>query len=301
MIALGTMMNPIAVMAKSMARWRGILLLNEASSMSYKAWVEHRRDMRFRWMPRVARWLYPKADGIVAPSADIVRDLREKIGLRSDMFALRIIPNPVDVAFIRKRAREEPARPDLIPDSEPLVIGVGRLARQKNYPLLIRSFAKVRQRLPARLLLLGEGPERKHLESIVAELHLDNDVFLAGVVRNPFPYMVRASAFALSSEEEGFGLVLVEALACGCPIVATRCPGGPREILENGRVGILIPTHDEDAMANALLSLLEDDEKADRLRKLGLERSEQFAPYPIALEWRRLIDEVQDLRRARGA
>jgi glycosyltransferase involved in cell wall biosynthesis len=292
LVSLGSMLNPFAVLAKELSRWRGKLVLNEASSMSYKAGVEHHHDLRFRFMPTIARVLYPRAHGLVTPSDDVLQDLRRTARLHPGRPRMRVIPNPVDVESVRTRAREDPEIPGLLPTQEPLILAVGRLERQKNFPLLVRAFAKVREQRLAKLLILGEGPQRTSIESLIGDLRLGADVSLPGAVENPYPYMAGADMLALSSEEEGFGLVLVEAMSVGCPVVATRCPGGPADILEEGRSGVLTSPDDPDEMAAALVSLLGDDDSRRRLSRAGRRRANDFLPERIASEWLGFIDDV---------
>jgi glycosyltransferase involved in cell wall biosynthesis len=204
-----------------------------------------------------------------------------------------VIPNPVDVESVRTRAREDPEIPVLLPTQEPLILAVGRLERQKNFPLLVRAFAKVREHGLAKLLILGEGPQRSSIESLIASLRLGADVSLPGAVENPYPYMAGADTLVLSSEEEGFGLVLVEAMSVGCPVVATRCPGGPVDILQKGRSGILTRPGDPDELAAALVSLLGDDHRRKQLSGLGRKRSNDFLPERVASEWLGFIDRLR--------
>jgi glycosyltransferase involved in cell wall biosynthesis len=288
------MLNPSAVLAKELSRWRGTLVLNEQSSMSYKTGVEHLHDLRFRFMPTIAQILYPRSHGLVAASRDVLEDLRETAKLNRRRPPLRVIPNPVDVESIRKRAREEPEIPGLLPSEEPLILAVGRLERQKNFPLLVKAFAKVREHGRAKLLILGEGPERTSIEALTRDLRLSADVSMPGAVSNPYPYMAGATMLALASEEEGFGLVLVEAMSVGCPVVATRCPGGPADILEEGRSGVLTSPNDSDEMAAALMSLLEDEDRCRQLSGTGKKRASAFVPEKIASEWLAFIDELRN-------
>jgi glycosyltransferase involved in cell wall biosynthesis len=145
----------------------------------------------------------------------------------------------------------------------PVILGVGRLTVQKDFPTLIRAFARVRQKRNARLLILGEGELRSELNALVAELGLQADVALPGFVENPFVFMRHASLFVLSSAWEGFGNVLVEAMACGMPVVSTDCPSGPAEILQNGKWGRLVPVGDVQALSEALLATLEESTHPD--------------------------------------
>jgi glycosyltransferase involved in cell wall biosynthesis len=135
---------------------------------------------------------------------------------------------------------------------------VGRLDKQKDFPTLIRAFAQVKQQLPARLMILGEGQDRKLLSDLVQELGLEKDVALPGFVDNPFAYMKRSALFVLSSLYEGLPTVLIEAIAVGTPVVSTDCKSGPAEILENDRYGKLVPVGDIPAMAQAIINALEN-------------------------------------------
>jgi glycosyltransferase involved in cell wall biosynthesis len=129
--------------------------------------------------------------------------------------------------------------------------------KQKDFPTLLRAFAQLRQTRHARLLILGEGEERQMLEALSARLGVNEDVSLPGFVENPYPYMVNASVFALSSRWEGLPTVLIEVLYCGTPVVATDCPSGPREILRSGEIGRLVPMEEPAALAEAIAATLD--------------------------------------------
>jgi glycosyltransferase involved in cell wall biosynthesis len=147
-----------------------------------------------------------------------------------------------------------------------VILGAGRLTAQKDFPTLIRAFALARAAQPMRLILLGEGELREPLRALAADLGIAAQVDLPGFVENPYAFMSRAHVFVLSSAWEGFGLVLVEAMACGTPVVSTDCPAGPAEILMGGRFGRLVPVGDAGAMAEAIRATLADPLPADRLR-----------------------------------
>jgi glycosyltransferase involved in cell wall biosynthesis len=183
------------------------------------------------------------------------------------------IHNPVLSLALRERGADPIDDPWLAPDGPPVILGVGRLVEQKDFPTLVRAFARLRARRSARLLILGEGPERAALERLVAELGVAADVRLRGRVPGAPAFMARAAVFVLSSAWEGFGRVLVEALAMGCPVVSTDCPSGPREILENGLYGPLVPVGDDAALAAAIESVLERPPERAALRK----RAEDFS------------------------
>jgi glycosyltransferase involved in cell wall biosynthesis len=163
-----------------------------------------------------------------------------------------------------------------VPGAPPVILAVGRLTLQKDFPTLIRAFARLRARRSARLVILGEGELRDELEALVAELGLTADVALPGFVDNPFSWMRGSALFVLSSAWEGFGNVLVEAMACGTPVVSTDCPSGPAEILENGKWGRLAAVGDAEALARAIAEALDDPNPPDvraRAAFFSVERS----------------------------
>jgi glycosyltransferase involved in cell wall biosynthesis len=201
------------------------------------------------------RRFYPWADAIVVPSQGAARDLAEVAGLAPDR--VQVIPNPIVTPALLALAAQPVDHPWLQSPDIPVVLGVGELCARKDFSTLVRAFAQLRQRYTARLVILGKGRQRERLEGLARELGIDRDLSLPGFVSNPYAYMRRASLFVLSSRYEGFGNVLVEALAVGTPVVSTDCPSGPREILEGGRHGRLVPVGDVLALAEAMRETLE--------------------------------------------
>jgi glycosyltransferase involved in cell wall biosynthesis len=210
---------------------------------------------RSRWLAlRLVRRFYPWADGIVAVSKGVAHDLAQVVRIPDER--IQVIYNPIVTPELQMKARAPLKHPLLTPDGPPVILAVGRLTAQKDFATLIHAFALVRQAHPARLLILGEGEERSMLEALVRQLGLDQDVDLPGFVDNPYAYMAHASLFVLSSRWEGLPTVLVEALYCGAPIVATDCPSGPREILADGQYGQLVPVGNVVALAQAIEATL---------------------------------------------
>ncbi len=220
---------------------------------------------RSRALPFLARWFYPWADGIVAVSSGVADDLAQTLGL--DRSHIDVIYNPVVTPELYEQAGEPLSHPWFAEGADPVILGVGRLTAQKNFPLLIRAVARVRRQRPVRLLILGEGEERAALEALVHDLGLDGCVALPGFVDNPFAHMRQAHLFVLSSIWEGLPTVLIEALACGCPVVSTDCPSGPMEILDGGTYGALVPMRDEEALANAIIASLENPIHGEQLEQ----------------------------------
>ena len=234
-----------------------------------------------RWWPsfeqvirRLLRYtlgiVYPWADHIIAVSRGVAREVQRLTGLPDDR--VTTIYNPVVGPCIARLAAE-PVDHTWVADAHvPLILAVGRLTVQKDYPTLIRAFARVRAVRAAHLVILGEGRQRHKLEKLVQEFSLEADVALPGHVDNPFAWMSKAAVLVLPSAWEGLPCVLIEALACGCPVVSTDCPSGPREILEDGAIGPLVPVHDDRALAAAILMVLAAPPDRGKL----LRRAEDF-------------------------
>jgi glycosyltransferase involved in cell wall biosynthesis len=207
------------------------------------------------------RWLYPRADAIAAVSRGVADDLLQRRYMRCT--PIEVVPNPIVTNELRELANAPVEDDWLASGAVPVVLGVGRLNRQKRFDVLIRAFAQVRTRVDSRLLILGEGEERGGLEELVRGLGLQEVVRLPGFAANPFPAMARSSVFVLSSDFEGLPGVLIQALACGTAVVATDCDSGPSEILQGGRFGRLVPVNDVAAMADAISATLRNPCRGD--------------------------------------
>lgn len=167
----------------------------------------------------------------------------------------------------------------------PVVLACGRLVSQKGYPYLIEAFAQIVKDRPASLLILGEGEQRQAIEKLIEVHNLKHHVQLLGFHSNPYAYMASSDLFVLSSEYEGFGNVIVEAMACGTPVISTDCPHGPNEIIQQGHNGILVPVKDPDALAKAILKVLNNKNLHATLKKNGIERSKDFEAHKIAKQY----------------
>jgi glycosyltransferase involved in cell wall biosynthesis len=236
-----------------------------------------------RKLPRLVRLWYGQADAVVAVSKGVADELaalgevpREKV---------HVIHNPIDSGRIARQAEALPDHPWFQPGQPPVVLSAGRLHPQKDYPTLLRAFAALRRQRELRLAILGEGRERPRLEKLTEDLGIGADVRLLGFQPNPFAFMARAAVFVLSSAWEGLGNVLIEALACGCPVVSTDCPHGPSEILARGRYGALVPVGDPEKLARAIGEALErpGDPRA------GLQRARAFDIQYIADQYLQLL------------
>jgi glycosyltransferase involved in cell wall biosynthesis len=268
LFSAGPAVNLAAIWARALVPGRLRLVLSVQSNMSHYA--THQSVWYGRYLPRLIRWFYPWADRVIAVSGG-VRDDLAGLAPRADCRSC-VIHNPVVDADLRRKADEPASHAWMRPAGPPVVLGVGRLVPEKNFALLLRAFARLAEaHADLRLLVLGEGRRRAFLEALAERLCIADRVDLPGAVTNPYPYMEQAALFVLSSETEGFGNVLVEALACGCPVVSTDCPGGPREILEAGRWGRLVPPGDAEALAVAMHAALAETSDADRLRTRAMD------------------------------
>lgn len=216
------------------------------------------------------RTYYPRNDGIIAVSRGVAEDAAGLIGLPADR--ITVIPNPTVTPELALRAAEPLDHPWFASGQPPVLLGAGRLMIEKGFDTLIEAFALVRRQADCRLLIVGEGPDRKALEARVAELGLGSSVSMPGFVDNPYQYMARAAVFVLSSTREGSPNALVEALACGTPLVSTDCPNGPQEVLEGGRHGRLVPVGDAQAIAAAVIETLREPQGTRESRMAAAQR-----------------------------
>ena len=235
------------------------------------------------------KYLYPKATAIIAVSDGVRKDLASSINASES--SLHVINNPVAKEAIRKASREDISHKWLKDKSCPVVISVGRLTKAKDYGTLIRAIDIAREKVPVKLVILGEGPERPGLEHLVHSMKLDDTVDMPGHLDNPYSFMARADVFALSSRWEGFVNVLLEALALGMPVVSTDCHSSPREILQNGEYGRLVPPGDALELSVALLDTLRSPPQREHQEK-GVAH---YSPEVLFEKYRALIDNPSDL------
>jgi glycosyltransferase involved in cell wall biosynthesis len=245
--------NLVTLWAAKLARTGTPVVVTEHNTMSQSA-LEQGPLERALW-PLALRAFYPWARHVVAVSRDAADDLARSVGISRER--VQVIYNPVIVPGMSARARRSPDHPWFRPGEPPVVLGIGRLTRQKDFPTLVRAFADLRRQRPARLIILGEGEARCALEGLVAALELSNDVELPGFRDNPLGYLGASALFVLSSAWEGLPTVLIEALAAGTRVVSTDCRSGPREILQDGRLGTLVPVGDVAALSAAMAAALD--------------------------------------------
>lgn len=266
--------NEVALWAKALAKVPTRVIVCEQNTLSQYAQNTSRGVER--WTPLWARLFYPWADNIIAASQGVAQDLSKVTGL--PLSRIKVIYNPVVTPELKQLARVSVNHPWFADGEPPVILGVGRLVGQKDFLTLIRAFEQVRRSQPSRLMILGSNAgSRPALEALVQELGLEEEVAMPGFVDNPYCYMAKANVFVLSSRWEGFGNVVVEALAVGTPVVSTDCESGPAEILAQGKYGELVPIGDSSAMATAILKVF-----SGQVPRVDPSWLEQFSLEPIA-------------------
>ena len=244
--------NCIALWARALSGVSTRIIVSEHNALSASTSQSSWED---RTLLSLMRFTYPSADRTVTVSEGVAEDLCRSVGLCRE--AVTVVYNPVLGPGLAEQATEHADHPWFSTESNSVVLGVGELCEQKDFSTLLRAFARVRERRPAYLAILGEGDKRSVLEREARRLGVSDRLWMPGFVSNPLKYMARASVFALSSRWEGLPTVLIEAMASRTPVVATDCPSGPREILEDGEYGRLVPVGDPSALAVAIEEALE--------------------------------------------
>jgi glycosyltransferase involved in cell wall biosynthesis len=215
--------------------------------------------------------LYRRADAFIGNSVGVVNDLVCDLGV--DKRKVYLIHNPIDLEHVRREALGPCPHPWFNDCGPPVLLGMGRLTKQKGFDVLLRALASLLQRRAVRLVILGEGPERPTLEALALELGIQENVRMPGFRANPYPWLGRCDVFCLSSRWEGFPQALVEALGIGCQIVASDCHSGPKEMLENGRLGLLVPVGDHLRFATGIERML----ALEGVNYAGRERAQEYS------------------------
>ena len=274
LFSTGSHMNCAAVVAAKLAFTRTRIVLREADTM-------------FEWHSGTTRllvsMLYRIANSIVAVSDDVKKNLVLKARLPAGRIC--VIRNSVNVERIRELARAELTTPFTI-DDVPVVLGVGRLEPVKDFSTLVRAFALVHAHRRCRLVILGRGSQLMELRELANGLGISSHVAFPGFVQNPYTWMARSDVFVLSSLREGCPNALLQALACGCAVVATDAPGDARFLLRNGTLGRLTPVGDADAMAGAIEDTLNERGTATRTAAVE-EWLQMFEPRAAAVAYLR--------------
>jgi glycosyltransferase involved in cell wall biosynthesis len=291
--------NIISVFAKVLSFSNVKIIVRVASTLSFSL---QGTKWHKRWIRKYGAMIFYRfADTIVANSKGSADDLAKTLKISRDK--INVIYNPTVTSDIAIKV-QEPVNHNWINDKDIfLFLGTGRLTKAKDFKTLINALAKTKEILrqiqndnikDIKLIILGEGEERKHLEELIKELGMENDIDMPGFVNNPYAYMAKADLFVLSSKWEGLPNVLIEAMACGTPVISTDCPSGPSEILENGKYGELFSVGDSKALAekiNYVLTLPEEKKKRI-IEKARKSVEERFSVEKIVGEYEKLYEEL---------
>ncbi|MCB9655203.1 MAG: glycosyltransferase [Deltaproteobacteria bacterium] len=268
-------LTTLAILARRLSRQNMRVIVSDHSILSkgYAGW-----GMLHRVVLKLSMGLiYPFADARIAVCRGVANDISQLSGIREDRFD--VIYNPA--ANRDDAVKHRVSRPEQLASNAKILLSVGNLKPAKNYALLIEAFSRMPTHLNAQLCILGEGEQRVRLEQLVREKHLEGKVLMPGFSLNPGAYYQAADLFVLSSNYEGFGNVIVEALEHGVPVVSTDCPSGPREILCDGKYGRLVPVGNADALGQAMQAALQEKPDREALRA----RARDFAVDKIADEY----------------
>jgi glycosyltransferase involved in cell wall biosynthesis len=274
--------NITVLFAALLSRIKSKVIVSEHTYPS----VNLRNEMYGGVVKSLIKKMYPHAHKIIAVSEGIKQDLIHNFHIRDDK--IEVVYNPIDTEEIKTLSREELIHP-WFQEQIPIIVSVGRLTKQKGYPYLLRAFSLVRKSLPCRLFIIGEGEDKKKLVQMAHKLDLKEDIEFCGFQKNPFKYMARSSLFILSSLYEGFPNVLLEAMALGLPIISTDCPSGPTEIIEDKKNGLLVPAKDENALSQAIITLLRDSDLRNSLGREAKTRASSFALDKIITRYREIF------------
>ncbi len=221
---------------------------------------------------------YRFADGITAVSEGVRQELIRTLKLPAQK--IEVVYNPLVTDELVAKASEPVNHPWFqYPRAIPVIVHAGRFVYQKDHSTLIRAFAKVNKHLQCRLFLLGDGPLKTAMQNLAASLGVSDNIYFAGFDKNPYKYFAQCDAFVLSSRHEGMPGVLIQALACGAPVISTNCTFGPEEILgSTGEYGILVPVEDANAMAQAITLVLSNAELKNKLKATARQAVLKFTP-----------------------
>lgn len=271
--------NLTVIISKILSRQQVKLIVSERNTPSFQL------GGRFNYFLRIMiKILYPKADKIIAVSRGVEKDLVENFFIPKNK--IKVIYNPLDISRIQKLAKENITEHIWFSEScIPIVLNVGSLTEKKGQQYLLRAFRLVLEKIKSRLVILGEGEEEGCLKDLTRILDIQNYVTFLGFQQNPYKFMAKSSLIVLSSLWEGFPNVIIEAMACGIPVVSTDCSSGPNEIIESGITGILVPPRDEKKLAEAIIKILTDRKIAKNISLNSLKNIDRFSVHDIMAEY----------------
>lgn len=288
--------SDIVIAGEDLAAANYGFFVSKFANKPFVAWTHITFHEHIEILGKLDRWLTGfvrrRVHRMIFPSQGALQSMSKYLGRCDDSWMVieNFLPHSIQPSSIA------PPKPDWF--SKPVILGIGRLAEQKAFDRLVRIHAGLlASGIPQHLVILGEGPDRHALEQEIARLGVGETVFLPGHVNNVADWLAHATVFALCSRYEGLPLVLLEALAAGVSTVAMDCPAGPREILGDGEVGVLVPEGNETAMQAAIAELLANPGRRAQFVQAGLTRARDFTPECIVPKWEALLQDVWEQQR----
>jgi len=261
-------------------------LVVRMGNIKSQAWAEEERSTG----ARIHRWitgvLFSRVEGVIVPSNAVKQDLVSCFGVPEGR--IFTIPNPIDLAQVSTMAQETVEHP-LLQGEPAIIVAVGAMNNQKNHALLIRAFGLLQEKKDVRLVLVGDGPERPQVEKLVKELGVSKDVWITGHRDNPYKYLAQATVLVHPAKWEGFGYAVLEAMACGVPVIAGANSGGPAEIVRDEVDGLLVRDMSPEPLAEAILTLLDDEGLRTAMGKNAIDRASEYDAQRIVPMYERVI------------
>lgn len=285
--------NVLAIWARYLSGINTQNIIGEHNICSLESKIEHGDKLQTKYLPLLMRYTYPHGDGLIGVSKDTITDLTQEMKVPLHM-PTSVIPNPIDIHRIRQLSQETVNHAWLQNRDIPVILTVARLAKQKQLNVLINAFARVLKVLPAKLLILGEGPLRAELEGLCRELHLNEHVSMPGYDHNPYRLMSACDVFVLASAWEGCPVALEEALACGAAVIVNDGPGGAKDVINYGKYGLMVPAGDSDpgALAEAMIRILSNPELKIHYQEQARCRAQDFHYLKISQQYLDFCDSV---------
>ena len=277
-------LNLMLIIAGMLSKQRPYLILRHGGIAAMS--LEQTKSLGNKLKYHLIKSLYPESDCIISPSQAAKHDAATYLNIPGEKIG--IIYNPLDMEYIEHSSMESVEHP-WFGEETPLIISVGRLVMLKGMNYLLDAFATVRREIECQLAIVGDGPLRTKLEARARHLGINEHTAFLGWQGNPYKYVAKATLLVHPTLWDGFGYVIVEAMACGTPVVSTRCPGGPPEIITDGRDGLLVPPADSEALSEAILRVLSDKLLRNRLSEQGRERAQDFSADKIVRQYEELI------------
>lgn len=269
LITAGSSANNIASLARLLAQSPTKIILTEHSEPSADVFKSEKVSDRI--IPFLMKRLYSKADAVVAVSHNVAKDLSSFI--KYPLEKIHVIYNPIISQKLTKLSFDDISHPWFSNKQTPIILFVGRLVEMKNIQLLLNAFSIVNESAPSKLVLIGEGPEKEKLISLINELKISKNVLFLDYCINPYAYMRQSDVLVLTSKWEGLPTVLIEAMACGTQVIATDNLNGAKEILNNGKFGTLTPNNNAEMLAENIMKVITYGKQPENVKK----RADQFS------------------------